>query len=131
MGVACCIQFDNARTGLDLVDLTDGKSVASAIDGLSALAHELGLPPFYYFMGQSMDDLEEMLGMDMGETPMESCWFDPDQGIDCYSRLAEALKTSPERIESSECVIRDLESYVQSLQKAKGTDAKWHMSMFI
>jgi hypothetical protein len=129
MGVAYFIEFDNAELE---VDCTDGKSVARAMDALNAFAIDLGITPLEHFMGQSMDDIGDMLGeeieMEDGSDGSAS-WFEPQEGIAVLEKLIAALKANPKRLKSSAAVIEDLQSYSAALGFAQEQGAKWHLAI--
>lgn len=129
MGVAYYIEFDNETLE---VDYTDGKSVAKAMDELNALAEEIGVSPLEQFMGQSMDDIGDMLGEDIemdDGSDGAAAWFEPAEGITVLERLIAELKANPKRIRSASAVVDDLESYCVALQTAHAQGAKWHLAI--
>jgi hypothetical protein len=129
VGVAYFIEFDNE----DLqVDYTDGKSVGKAMDDLNTLAQGLGLPSLEQFMGQSTDDIGDMLGKDIemeDGSDGAASWFEPKEGIAVLERLIAELQTNPKRLKSAAAVVEDLESYVAALRVAQQHGAKWHLSI--
>jgi hypothetical protein len=91
VGVAYYIEFD--KEDLE-IDYTDGKAVAKAMDSLNALASRLGITPLEEFMGQSMDEIGDMLGenieMEDGSDGSAS-WFEPREGVAVLERLIAEL----------------------------------------
>lgn len=129
MGVAYYIEFD--KDDLE-VDYTDGKAVAKAMDGLNALAEEIGITPFEQFMGQSMDDIGDLLGEDIemeDGSDGAASWFEPMEGIAVLERLIAELRIDPKRVKSAASVIEDLERYVAALRTAREHGAKWHLAI--
>jgi hypothetical protein len=129
MGVAYYIAFDQDDFS---TDFTDGKSVARAFEKLNALAEELGVPPLEEFMGQSMDELGDMLGEDIdldGVADGDAKWFEPSAGIFVFDALISALQDEPQRVKSAAAVIEDLESYKAALHEAEVHGARWHLAI--
>jgi hypothetical protein len=127
--VAYYIEFDNENLE---IDHTDGKSVARAMDELNALAEEIGVTPLEQFMGQSMEDISDMLGEDIemeDGSDGTATWFEPSAGITALERLITELKANPRRIPSATDVAEDLESYCAALRTAQAQGAKWHLAI--
>lgn len=132
MGVAYYIVVD--QDDLDLISDIDGKSVGKAMKALTALANELGVPSLDSFMGQSMDDIADLLGEDFGVEDGEdgeAKWFEPQEGIAVIDALLNALAAEPGRIKNAGRVIEDLESYKAALTSAENSGAKWHLAIDI
>lgn len=130
MGVAYYIELDN--DDLDVNNI-DGKAVAKAMDNLNALAKSIGVTPLEDFMGQSMDDICDMLGEDIKEYGVDgvASWFEPKEGIAVLERLIGELRTNPQQVKAATAVIEDLESYVAALRTAEECGAKWHLAIDI
>ncbi|KGF71553.1 hypothetical protein DO97_17660 [Neosynechococcus sphagnicola sy1] len=129
MGVAYYIAFNKEELA---VDFTDGKSVARAIDDLNRLAEELGVKPLEAFMGQSVDDIADMLGEEIvveDGSDGAASWFDPVEGIAVLDALILALQSDPKRLMSSQDVVEDLQSYKDALLAADTHKAKWHLAI--
>jgi len=129
MGVAYYIVVD--QDDLDLISDIDGKSVAKAMEALTALASELGVPSLDSFMGQSMDDMADLLDEDFEMEDGEAKWFEPHEGIAVIDALLNALAAEPNRIKNAGRVIEDLESYKAALTSAKNSEARWHLAIDI
>ena len=131
MGVAYFIELDNEEFD---IDYSAGKSIATAMDDLNAIAQELGLKSLEEFMGQSMDDIGDMLGeeieMEDGSDGSAS-WFEPKEGIAILEALVEALRSNPKRIKSSTSIVEDLENFATVLRVAQTRGAKWHLAIDI
>jgi hypothetical protein len=130
MGVAYYIEVD--KHDLDVLGDIDGKSVAKAMDDLTILAEELGLPPLDSFMGQSMDDMSDLLGedieMDEGIDGAAK-WFEPAAGIKVIDGLLKAMAEDPGRIKNAVHVAEDLRSYRDALTQAADAGANWHLAI--
>ena len=132
MGVAYYIAVD--QDDLDIISDIDGKSVAKAMEALTALATELGVPSLESFMGQSMDDMADLLDEDFemeDDVDGEAVWFEPQEGIAVIDALLNALTVEPGRIKNAGRVIKDLESYKAALVAAENSGAKWHLAIDI
>jgi hypothetical protein len=130
MGVAYYIEVD--KDELDVIGDIDGKAVAKAMDDLTILAEELGLPPLESFMGQSMDDLSDLLGEDIEmEEGIDGAekWFEPAAGIEVIDGLLKAMTEDRKRIKNTTQVTEDLVSYRNALSLAAETGAKWHLAI--
>ena len=129
MGVAYYIEFDNEALDVDQID---GKAVARAMDSLNALALELGIKPLEEFMGQSMDDIGDMLGEDIELQDVEdgaASWFEPREGLTVLETLIAALQAEPGRVKASKAVVEDLQSYRDALLAAQKHGARWHLAI--
>lgn len=129
MSLAYYLEFD--PEDLD-IESTDGKSVARAIDSLNALAQELGLKPLEAFMGQSMDDVGDMLGEDIDlpdDVEGAAVWFEPADGLATLQGLIAALQANRKRIKRTDDVLEDLQGYQEALETAAKSGAKWHLAI--
>jgi hypothetical protein len=129
MSVTYYIEFDNEKLE---IDYTDGKSVAKAMDELNALAEEVGVTRLDQFMGQSVDDIGDMLGEDIeieSGSDGAATWFEPAEGIVVLERLIAELKANPKGMRSASAVAEDLESYCAALRTAQAHSAKWHLAI--
>jgi len=131
MGVAYYIAVD--QDDLDVISDIDGKSVAKAMEALTALASELGVPSLESFIGQSMDDMADLLDEDfeMEDDDGEAVWFEPQEGIAVIDALLNALDVEPNRIKNAGRVIKDLDSYKAALTTAENSGARWHLAIDI
>lgn len=131
MGVAYYIELDNPE--LDIDDI-NGKSVARAMEELTALSEELGVESLESFMGQSMEDFSDLIGE---EIEMEegvdgaATWFDPQEGIVAIDALIAELSRNPKRFTDSAGILEDLNDYKSALEKAAEAGAKWHLAIDI
>lgn len=131
MGVAYYIEVDDEE--LEVADI-DGKAVAKAMEALTALAEELGVEPLEAYMGQSMDDVSDMLGEDIElaeGVDGGATWFEPAAGLATVAALTAALTRDPKRLKKAEAVLEDLESYRVALQQIADAGAKWHLAIDI
>lgn len=130
MSLAYYIVLDNDEPGFET--FVNGKAVAHSAEELDALCGHLGLPIFESFMGQSLDDLEDLLGDDLdlpeGEDG-DAKWFEPRDGISMIAPLISHLKNHPDVFPSAGDVLEDLEEYRTLLEQADGIGAKWHLAM--
>jgi hypothetical protein len=129
MGVAYYLEFDNEDLTIDEID---GKAVAGAMDALDDLSQQLGVKSLDDFMGQSMDDIGDMLGEDIAMQDGSSSaalWFAPTEGIAVVDALIQALKANPARIKGAKNVLADLQHYKDALLIADEHGAKWHLAM--
>ena len=129
MGVAFYLAFDDEEFEADDID---GKSVAKAMDELTALANEVGVADLESFMGKAMDEFADMLGE---EIEMEdgvdggAKWFLPADGIATIDALVSALQQDPQRIKNSRRVLEDLADYKNALLAAQQAGVQWHLAL--
>jgi hypothetical protein len=131
MGVAYYIEIDNEELDVEEVD---GKSAARAMEELNAIAEDLGVKPFDSFLGQSMDDLSDMLGEEIEPdegVESEASWFAPSEGLVVLDGLLDALAKDPKRVKNAKRVIEDLQSYHSVLKRAEAAGARWHLAIDI
>lgn len=130
MSLAYYIVLDNDEPGFET--FVNGKAVAHSAEELDTLCGHLGLPILESFMGQSLDDLEDLLGEDLdipdGEDG-EAKWFAPRDGVAMITPLISHLKNHPDAFPSAEDVLEDLEEYRAVLEQADSIGAKWHLAM--
>ena len=134
MSLAYYIVLDNEEPGFET--FVNGKAVAHAIDELDALCDRLGLPMLDSFMGQSADELADLLDEEIelpeGEDPDDDGkWFEPRTGIRLIDALVTALKENPDAVESADSLIEDLTEYHHVLAQAQAIGARWHLAVDI
>lgn len=132
MGVAYYIEVEDET--LEVATEVDGKAAARAIEQLGALSQELGLPELDAFLGQSFDEISDLLGEDIapeeGVDPAAK-WFAPEEGIRVLAGLLQALAKNPKRVMNGKAVVEDLQDYLSVLEKAKAAGSRWHLAMDI
>ena len=128
MSLAYYIVLNNDEPGFD--EFVNGKAVAHAAEVLDALCERLGLPYLDSFMGQSLIELEELLGENLhlpeGEGISEQ-WYEPHEGIALVDALIAHARQHPQAL--AEAVLNDLHEYRAVLQQALGIGAKWHLAI--
>ncbi|MFZ6655342.1 hypothetical protein [Undibacterium sp. TJN19] len=132
MSVAYYIVLDSDEANFD--SFVDGKAVAHAIEDLNAICEHTGLPILESFVGQSIDDLEDMLGEDIelpeGESG-EHVWHTAEAGITYIDALMAAIRNSQHDLAALDDVLEDLQEYKNVLEQAKEADMKWHLALDI
>ena len=130
MGVAYYIEVtDNS---LDLIHAIDGKSVAQAMPELNAMAEQQGVASLESFLGQSIDDIADLLGEDLAMADGvdgTAHWFDPLDGIAVIDALLNAIADRPAQLKNPALVAADLESYKQALILAAEKGAQWRLAI--
>ena len=131
VSVAYYIVLDNDDPGFET--FVNGKAVAHALDELDALCDRNQLAKLDSFMGQSLDDLAEMLDEDLElpEDMGDAKWFLPAEGMSAIDGLIEAVRKNSSGITSAKEVIEDLVGYKEVLSKAQAIGAKWHLALDI
>ena len=132
MSVAYYIVLDNDDPGFET--FVDGKAVAHVVEELDALCDQNQLAKLDSFMGQSLDDLAEMLDEDLelpDDIDSEGKWFLPQEGIAAIDRLIASIQKNTGAIASAAEVINDLVAYKDVLTKAQAIGAKWHLALDI
>jgi hypothetical protein len=131
MSVAYYIVIDNEEPGFET--FVNGKAVAHAIEELDALSAKEGLGKLEDFMGQSADELADMLDedIDLPEGSEENLWFEPDDGIALVDALSAKIQANPESLSEPDDVLSDLAEYKDVLLQAKNINAKWHLALDI
>lgn len=138
MSVAYYIVLDNKEPGFD--PFVNGKVVAHAAEDLEKVAALAGIQPLESFMGQSSEELMDMLSVDFDDDEYEDnedCeerysdkkWFKPSDGIALIDALAKVVRQNPQIISNPDEIIEDLEEYRDVLQKAESIKAKWHFAI--
>lgn len=132
MSVAYYVVLDIEEPGFDT--FVSGKAVARASEELDALCHRTGLQTLDSFMGQSLDDFEDLLGEDIelpdGDDGLAK-WFEPAEGIALIESIVSAIKQSATSMPSADAVLEDLEEYKAVLEQARKIKAKWHLALDI
>ncbi len=132
MGAALFIVLDNRNPGFD--PFVNGKAVARDSKCLARIARSLGLQEFDEFVSQDTEEaratLEAIGGGVPGDIPpLEEQWFDPGEGIDLITKVAEYIKTNRKSVKNVDGVLSDLAEYCEVLAKAKSIGAKWHFAI--
>lgn len=126
MGVAYYLEFDKDILG---TDFTDGKSVARAMDKLNEISKNLGIRSLEDFMGQSVEELSDLLGEEIEGSPELEKWFEPKEGIEVIEKLIGVLNSKSITIKNLNSLVEDLESYKEALFLAEKNNAKWHLAI--
>lgn len=130
MSVAYYIVLDNDAPDFD--SFVNGKAVAHAIEDLNELCEQAGLPLLESFVGQSVDDIADMLGEDIDlpeDETGEHVWHTAEAGITYLDSLMDAIRNNQHGLEASSDVLEDLEEYKSVLEQAKDASMKWHLAL--
>lgn len=130
MSLAYYIVLDNDDPGFDT--FVNGKALAHAVEELDIICAQAGLRKVDDFMGQSAEELADLLDEDVelpdGEAS-DAVWFDPEEGIALFDALGKAIKAHPETLRTPDAVLEDLAEYRDVLEKAKAIGARWHLAI--
>lgn len=132
MSVAYYIVLNAEEPGFDT--FVNGKAVAHATDELDALCQENGLQTLDSFMGQSMDEISDMLGEDIELPEGEDgagTWFEPSEGLALFNALIAAIERNPSVLDDPLPVLEDLREYKAVLERAAAIEAQWHLALDI
>ncbi len=135
MSVAYYIVLNAEEPGFDT--FVNGKAVAHAADELEALCSQNGLQTLDSFMGQSIDDIADLLGEDIeledGEDPEsgQAKWFEPSEGLAVISAIMTAIEGNPDALNDPQAVLEDLAEYKAVLERAQAIEAQWHLALDI
>lgn len=127
MSGAYYIVLDNDDSGFET--LVNGKAVAHAVEELDALCDQNQVAKLDSFMGQSLDDLVEMLDEDLelpDDIDVDAKWFLPAEGMTAIDGMIAAIRKNAGKIASVLEVIDDLLEYKAVLSKTQAIGAKWH-----
>ncbi|OYU44540.1 MAG: hypothetical protein CFE44_12380 [Burkholderiales bacterium PBB4] len=130
MSVAYFIELDDEDPGFET--FVNGKAVAHAIEDLDALCEREGMAKLDDFMGQSMDDVADMLGEDIempDDAESDSLWFEAQAGLDAIDALVGAIQKNPDALSDADAVLEDLAEYRAVLQQAAALGARWHLAL--
>jgi hypothetical protein len=125
MGVALYLVLDNENPGFDA--MVDGKAIGKAADKLDVICQTVGIPSVAAFISMSMEEVEEILGDEISEVSEE--WFDADDGISYFAKIAAYLREHPSTLDRSSAVIADIDDYLVVLKQARSVGAKWRLSV--
>ncbi|MFZ6756729.1 hypothetical protein ACO0K9_05870 [Undibacterium sp. Ji50W] len=130
MSVAYYIVLDNDEPGFD--SFVNGKAIAHAIEELDTLCEQADLPRLESFMGQSAEDMADMLGEEI-DLPEDDAaplvWHTADAGIAYIEAVIYAIDNMQHGLQASDEVLEDLEEYRRVLEQAKEVDAKWYLAL--
>lgn len=141
MSVAYYIVLDAEEPGFDT--FVNGKAVAHATDELDELCRQNGLQTLDSFMGQSMDEISDMLGEDIelpesevgddgdGESRGDAKWFEPSEGLAVISAIISAIERKPDALDDPQAVLEDLMEYKAVLERAAAIEAQWALALDI
>jgi hypothetical protein len=130
MSVAYYIELDDEDPGFET--FVNGKAVAHAIEDLDALCEREGIAKLEDFMGQSMDDVADMLGEDIDmpdDAESDALWFEAQAGLDAIDALVGAIQKTPDALSDADAVLEDLAEYRAVLQQAAALGARWHLAL--
>ena len=130
MSVAYYIELDDDEPGFET--FVNGKAVAHALEDLDALCEREGIAKLEEFMGQSMDDVADMLGDDIelpDDAEGDALWFEAKAGLDTFDALIAAIQRDPKALQDAAGVLEDLGEYRAVLQQAAELGARWHLAL--
>lgn len=130
MSLAYYIVLDNDNPGFET--FVNGKAVARAAEALDGVCDELNLPPLDHFLGESLEDLGDLLGMKLDLPQGEDAgakWFDAGEGIALMDALIAHLQANPQVLTATAEVLEDLAEYRALLDQARAIGAKWHLAI--
>jgi hypothetical protein len=130
MSVAYYIELDDDEPGFET--FVNGKAIAHALEDLDALCEREGIAKLEEFMGQSMDDVADMLGDDIevpDDAEGDALWFEAQAGLDTFDALIAAIQRDPKALQDAAGVLEDLGEYRAVLQQAAELGARWHLAL--
>ena len=130
MSVAYYIELDDDEPGFET--FVNGKAVAHALEDLDALCEREGIAKLEEFMGQSTDDVADMLGDDIelpDDAEGDALWFEAQAGLDTFDALIAAIQKDPKALQDAAGVLEDLGEYRAVLQQAAELGARWHLAL--
>ena len=130
MSVAYYIELDDDEPGFET--FVNGKAVAHALEDLDVLCEREGIAKLEEFMGQSMDDVADMLGDDIelpDDAEGDALWFEAQAGLDTFDALIAAIQRDPKALQDAAGVLEDLGEYRAVLQQAAELGARWHLAL--
>lgn len=130
MSLAYYIVLDNDAPGFET--FVNGKAVAHAAEALDGVCDELGLPPLDHYLGESLEDLSDLLGIDLDLPQGEDAaakWFDAGEGLALLDALIAHLQANPDALTATEGVLEDMVEYRAVLDQARAIGAKWHLAV--
>ena len=130
MSVAYYIELDDEEPGFET--FVNGKAVAHAIEELDTLCEREGIARLEDFMGQSVDDVADMLGEDIempDDAETDEIWFEPQAGLDTIDAIVAAIQKDPTALPDAAGVVEDLGEYRAVLQQAAELGARWHLAL--
>lgn len=128
MSLAYYIVLDNEDPGFET--FVNGKAVAHAVEELDALCAREGLARLDDFMGQSADEISDLLGEDVEFPDGEGgLWFEPEAGLALVETLAAKILANPQLVGDPDAVLADFAEYKDVLAQARNIKAKWHLAI--
>lgn len=127
MGVSYYVSLESLP---DQAGVMDGKHLARSMDQLNALSADLGIASLEDFLGQSGDELEDLLGdeLDFAE-PLEEVWFEPAEGLQVARELYSRVAQGDPRFEETEGLLEDLSALIEALSTAEAARSRWRLSI--
>lgn len=129
MSSSIYIVLDNADPGFNTHVI--GRAIANELDGLDEICDSLGVQRLSSFLGQSMEEIMDLLGEDIdvpdGEDVNEQ-WFNAVDGVIFIERLLGTLKSGSDLVGNIDDLLFELEQCRDVLIKAKGIGAQWYLA---
>jgi hypothetical protein len=130
MSFAYYIVLDNENPGFD--DFVNGKAVARLAHELDALCEKLGLPYLDSFMGQSLAELEQVLGEPLNLPAGKGGkrhWYEPREGLAVVESIIQHMQYHPQPRDFFFELLEDLHEFRTVLHKACNIGARWHLAV--
>ena len=130
MSVAYYIELDDEEPGFKT--FVRGKAVAHAIEILDALCEREGIAKLEDFLGQSIDDINDVLGEDIelpDDADTDALWFEPQAGLDTIDAMEAAIRQDPTDLTDTAGILQDLADYRGVLEQAAALGARWHLAL--
>ena len=134
MGVAYFISASDGDTSYST--MMDGKGLGRALDSVSCMGEDFGMPRLDAFVSQSKEDIIEIMpqgfnSIDESKLPDEQ-WYDPKMGIQLIEQYISKLKAY-EYIykDDKKDSLQDLNDMLSILKILDNKGLKWHLTIDI
>ncbi|CAM2008082.1 hypothetical protein [Acanthopleuribacter pedis] len=140
MSAAYYIVLDQEDPGFD--SFVNGKALARASEELEALTQALGISTFEDWFGDPESDYvgdggdydesddDDDFGMEESEDrPISGTWFEPVEGINWLQTLIAHLEEEEAAVENQENITDELNEFLEVLEQAEASGARWHLQI--
>jgi hypothetical protein len=128
MGFAYYPTFKSEVRGVDATSVS-GKSIAKAMDELTAIAQSGNVRSLQDFVSVGADEIAALTGEDVADDAPPVRWFDLMDGLSSVRALIQILETKPDAVPRSDRIVQDLRAVESALVAAMKVGTQFRFTM--